>query len=84
MKLEDFAMLIRREANGYILKYPAETGEVFIREVIQDDEGDDLKSGEGLLWSVIEYFGLSGSKYDKERLWITRERGERYAGGKDE
>ena len=71
---------ISRGENGYKCRYDEEIedGEVIYREeYIQDDEGDELKSGEELLWYVLEYFGLGGSKHDPERLRIIREKKEK-------
>ena len=57
---------------------------IFLREcdVIQDSKSDELKSGEELLWAVIDHFCLGGSRYDKERLVIKREPGDKYEGKK--
>lgn len=74
-----WSLEITRGQNGYKLKYADEIEEDGIsnrEEYIQDDDTDELKSGEELLWWVIEYFGFGGSKHDKERLRIIREGGE--------
>jgi len=80
MKLTDWAVEITRIRNGYVCKYPDFTGERNYLEtaVFSDDEADELKSGETLLWWIIEHFNLGGSKWDKERLRITREPGGDY------
>ena len=74
-------LTITRNSNGFRLNWneDAEDGTLIAQEeVIQDDEGDELKSGEELLWWVMDYFGLGGSRHDKERLTITRKRGDKY------
>jgi len=35
-----------------------------------------LKSGESLLWAVMEYFGFGGSKHDRERIMVVRKKQE--------
>ncbi len=89
MKKSDFGMEIIRVDNGYRLRYPnpemAEVGGLmipFIESVIEDDDDDGLKSGEQLLWAVIEIMGIGGGRHDAERLTITREPGEKYEGSK--
>ncbi len=69
---------ITRGGNGYRLNWTEETedGEVKEEEYIEDDEGDDLKSGEALLWYVMSHFGFGGSKHDPERLRVVREKHE--------
>ena len=67
---------VEKVQNGYLLSWKEEyndTGKEFtVSEVIQDDDADELKSGEELLWRLMEYFGLRGSKHDSERLSIER------------
>jgi len=41
--------------------------------VIEDDDNDELKSHEELLWRIIEYFNFQGSKHDAERIRVIRE-----------
>lgn len=75
-------LTITRLDNGYLLKdtgHNDELEEVPKEWVIEDcdeyDRGDDsLKSGETLLWEVMEFFGFGGSKNDPERLRIVREK----------
>lgn len=66
---------IERVENGYIVSYEDERAEgtpCTVSEVIEDSESDPLKSGEGLLWWVAEFFGVGGSKHDEERIRIVR------------
>ena len=57
---------ITRGENGYKLGHWEEIEDGYEmgwrEEYIQDDEQDELKSGEELLWRIVEYFGLGGSK----------------------
>ena len=71
---------IIRGDNGFKLDWWVEddTGDISHMEVIQDDEDDEMKSGEQLLWFVMEHFDLGGSKFDKKRLSIKRVRGDHY------
>ena len=74
----DWEILIKRVDNGYKLSWKEEIEENIYLEreyVIQDDDKDELKSGEELLWQVIEFFALYGSKHDTERIRIVREKG---------
>lgn len=70
-----FNLIITREGNGYVLDGVSDSGGR-LRTVIEDDEVDELKSGESLLWEVMSYFGFGGSKHDAERLFIQRQRNE--------
>ena len=81
MRITDWAVEITRVRNGYVCKYPDSNGEGethFETQVFSDDDADELKSGEDLLWWIIAHFGISGSRYDIERLTITREPGDKY------
>jgi len=64
----DWTLTITRHDNGYFLQGEPEG----LRWMIEDDEKDELKSNESLLWEVINYFNFGGSKHDKVRLQITR------------
>lgn len=65
-----WSLQIIKVSNGYMLY--EDDGE----SVIQDSDTDELKSGEELLWAVMEYFDFGGSKHDAERLRVVREKGE--------
>ena len=79
MKLNDFAVEITRVGNGYICRFPRDEGDPgWAAEVITDDEIDELKSGEGLLWWIIDYFSIGGSRHDAQRLRIKREPGDKH------
>ena len=70
-----FNLIITREGNGYVLDGVSDSGGR-LRTVIEDDEVDELKSGESLLWAVMEYFGFGGSKHDRERIMVVRKKQE--------
>jgi hypothetical protein len=81
--MEEFSLKIERVNNGYILYMPdyiedehGEIVEIINKRIIQDDDVDELKSYEELLWNVMEYFGFGGSKHDLERIRIIREKKE--------
>jgi hypothetical protein len=81
MKTTDWAVEITRVRNGYVCTYPdsnAYDETRFETQIFSDDDADELKSGEDLLWWIIAHFALSGSRYDTERLTITREPGDKY------
>jgi len=66
---EQWQLLITRVENGYYIKAPNEQP-----YVIQENEKDELKDHEELLWYIMEYFNFGGSKHDLERLRIIREK----------
>ena len=70
-----FNLLITRESNGYVIDGVSNTGGRW-RKVIEDDEGDELESGESLLWEVMEYFGFGKGKHDRERIMVVRKKQE--------
>jgi hypothetical protein len=71
---------ITRCDNGFGLEWWEETDEDASNHVtvIEDDENDKMKSGEEILWFVMNHFDLGGSKFDKKRLTINRVRGDHY------
>ncbi len=83
--MSDYFLKITRVDNGYTLESvgdePNEEGCYHTTtEVVQDSEDDALKSGEQLLWNIIEFFGLAGSRHDRERLVVERQKGDKYEG----
>ncbi len=72
---------IDRVSNGFILTMPGEEFETAtVTEVIAESETDELSAGQELLWNIMDYFGLCGSRHDAQRLTITREKGDKYEG----
>ena len=80
--MSDWKLVITRVDNGYTLRGIFGENEEETTVVIED--GDDWNavqvvnwnSAESLLWEVMEYFGLGGSKHDKYRIRIEREKQE--------
>ena len=79
MSMNRWGVSIIRHDNGYLLALePSEKeGEITAVEVYEDDEDDPLKGIESVLWRVIDHFGMMGSRYDKERIVIRREPGDK-------
>lgn len=65
---------ITRVENGYHLWAPKEDEEEIDREWVLEETEDDLSVHEKLLWEVMEFFNFQGSKHDKERIRVTREK----------
>jgi hypothetical protein len=64
---------IERADNGYLISFLDEyNSKIF--HVIEEDDNDVLKEHEELHWWIMDYFGHLGSKHDKERLRIVREK----------
>jgi len=68
----EWKLTISREMNCYLLEGMVE--DITRKWSVEDDETDELKSHENLLWEVITYFGFGGSKWDEERIKIVREK----------
>ena len=75
---------ITKVSNGYVVTYPVyydEEGKIFLeKEVFEDKENDDLGYVDSLhnaLWSLIEHLGCYGSRYDKKRVRINIEPGDK-------
>ena len=64
----DWLLKITKVDNGYLLCGNPDNS----LWVIEDSEKDELRSGENLLWEIMNYFNFGGSKHDKIRLKITR------------
>ena len=74
-ELEEWKLIIKKVSNGYILEGTDADGNQCIT-VIEENEKDKLQAYENLVWSVLENFGYYGSKHDKERLTMVREKQE--------
>jgi hypothetical protein len=76
-----WSVTITRVGNGFRMNWDEEGDDgmtIHQEEVMQDDEDDEIKSSERLLWWVMDYFAFGGSKFDEERIVITREPGDHY------
>ncbi len=72
---------IVRVSNGFIITTPFDDdGSSDNKVVIAENEDDELSAGQELLWNIMDYFGLGGSRHDAQRLTITREKGDKYEG----
>lgn len=78
--MNDWFMSIRKIKNGYIVN--EHTGDEFETVVFEDEEDDVRKAAiDGVLWEIIEFFSEGGSRYDKSRIRIIREPGDKWEGG---
>lgn len=77
--MSDYRLTIERVDNGYLLEFPdvyeddeSETPTVR-REVIAEDEGrwGNIEAGQVLIYRLMEFFDLTGSKHDERRLQVT-------------
>lgn len=57
---------IRRVVNGFLIKTEADEDNI----VVCEDNGNELVTMQNLLNYVKEYFDCTGSKHDKERLFV--------------
>ena len=72
----EYAIKIKKVLNGYLLT--GHFGEYTVRNdmVISEradetiSENPELVAGYEMLWEVLEYFGLYGSKHDAERIRV--------------
>lgn len=76
--MSDYKMTIERVDNGYLLEFPAtyedEEGEAGIRrEVVAEDDSKwgHLEAGQMLIFRIMEFFDLTGSKHDERRLQVS-------------
>ena len=74
--MEGWRITIEKVESGYILDVPESNDELGKKWVRGEDEQDELKAIEAVLWDVLGYFGHSGSKHDAERIRIVREKHE--------
>lgn len=65
--MDKWLLKIEKVQNGYHIK----GSELDI--VIDEDDGE-LKAMQGVLWQVLEYFNMQGSKHDPERIYIEIEK----------
>ena len=68
-----YSLIITHCDNGYIL-----TDYEGKQWVIEDSDTDPLASGEHFLWDIMNHFDFAGSRHDKERLRVVREKGDKY------
>ena len=70
-----FQLTIVKADNGFVLRYfNEEMNEDRFVSVEDPPDGNEVETAEKMLWEVIEFFGLQGSKHDPERIKVTREK----------
>ena len=72
---------IERVSNGYNLRGKFGDSDIVLTMVIEDGDMDELYAPERLLWEVLDYFNVGGSKHDTERLRVVREKNGEYKNG---
>ena len=70
--IERWDARVERVDNGYIVYLSGDDDNSGSIAICEDDDIDDLKSFESVLWELMEHFGKGGSKHDKERIHISR------------
>ena len=77
--MSDYKMSIEKVDNGYLLEFPGpyeEDEEVDVprtsREVIAEDDGrwGGIEAGQVLIYRIMEFFDLTGSKHDERRIRV--------------
>jgi len=82
-----FELIIEKVDNGFLCynrNTTEEGGQVkfVIKERNDITENDDVEATQELLYSIVEYFGIGGSKHDARRISIGIEPGDKYLGTK--
>ena len=81
--IQTYDARVERVENGYIVYLSGDDPNSGAVSICEDDDNDPLKSIESVLWEVIEHFAAGGSRYDKERIVVRREPGDKWSDGKD-
>ena len=69
--MQTWALRIQKIDNGYLL-----VGNDMVTAVVEEFEGDkasEVQCSAELLWKVMDYFSLGGSKHDEERVRVVVE-----------
>jgi hypothetical protein len=78
--MSDYKLTIEKVDNGYLLEFPdpyedddAQPPHGTRREVIAEDDGrwGRLGAGQMLIFRIMEFFDLTGSKHDERRLQVS-------------
>ena len=76
--MNDYKMSIEKVDNGYLLEFPDvqyddDAVPTTLREVIAEDEREwgHLEAGQALIFRLMEYFDLTGSKHDERRIQVS-------------
>jgi len=70
---DDWWLIIHSDSDGFVL----ETNDGALIPMVSRKD-DEIIANEDLLWTIIDFFGMRGSRYEKEVLSIIRERGDKY------
>lgn len=76
---KEWSLTIIRAQNGFILRSQEEIEDGRYRQndiIVEETEvqGGDVEAVQQMLYEVLNYFGLGGSKHDKERIRIEIEK----------
>lgn len=79
----DWAITIIDAQNGYIVEFDNELDDGSVRRerILFESKDEDQDGKDALLNAlneVVDFFGKRGSRYDKERLVVTTEPGDKY------
>jgi hypothetical protein len=78
--MSDYKMTIEKVDNGYLLEFPDtydDDDEADVprtrREVIAEDDGrwGNIEAGQVLIYRIMEFFDMTGSKHDERRLQVS-------------
>ena len=79
--MNDFRLSITSVENGFMIQGRFGENDYESTVVVADKEDDwnalatvNFTSAEGLLWEIIDYFSLGGSKHDKYRIRVVKEK----------
>ena len=75
---------ITTAANGWIVKESDGDFERVYCFSYDSIAGGDVKAFSGLLWHVTETLGMSGSRYDEERIYISVKPGDKHQSYQDD
>lgn len=68
--MEEWKIEIIKANNGYILTYMEDLGESTIRRIVFEEKENELEAMVDVLNFIQKFFGLGGSKHDKERIFV--------------
>jgi len=77
---DDWWLIIHSVEDGYVLE--TNEGDLFAIGSTKDEM--EMTENENLLWEIIDYFDMRPSRYERERLAVIREIGDKYIPQKDE
>jgi hypothetical protein len=69
-------LCIDKVENGYVLTPDPTTDQD--PQVIEIDDEEEIKGFINLLWAIVEYFDMGGSRHDKKRISITTKKGDKW------